>query len=207
MVIPPFAIISTGAQHLYNAMYHHPLMRPVHHFRQRLCKASLCFNIKEYDGATGNDRLFSHLLHLNAWSAELDLGISCRSHANNLITIASCNVVGIDIRNDVYHFGVLFQLGGHFARLMSIVSRYVDWALDFRPGVQSAADRRYIAEMTMAPPQGVLDAEIPESKKKTKTLLGHEVCVFFVRNCTIFCMREVVTISYGPRILPGPIGF
>ena len=28
---------------------------------------------------------------------------------------------------------------------------------------------------------------------------------FSVRNCTIVCMREVVTISYGSRILPSPL--
>ena len=56
------------------------------------------------------------------------------------------------------------------------------------------------------PSAGALDAESPKSKKtKSKQLLGREIYVS-LWICTIFCMREAVTIPYGSRILPMPLG-
>ena len=46
------------------------------------------------------------------------------------------------------------------------------------------------------PSAGVLDAEIPKSKKKHENEIVTKY-LFFLRICTIICMREAVTISYG----------
>ena len=104
-------------------------MRPIHHFRARLTTTSLHFCIREFDGAPGNDRMVAHLLNLASTSSDIDLSLTCRSHACNLIIVALCTLIGMPTINDVYHLGVFVSLGGHFVRLIAKVQQYVEWAL------------------------------------------------------------------------------
>ena len=55
------------------------------------------------------------------------------------------------------------------------------------------------------PSAGSLDAESPKSKqyRNTKKMLVTKWALSF-RICTIFCMREIVYISFGSRILLSP---
>ena len=59
----------------------------------------------------------------------------------------------------------------------------------------------------MAPPWGLSTPRAPKEPflnvRKSNMVTKQ---VFFLRIFTIFCMREAVTISYGSRILPCPLG-
>ena len=67
-----------------------------------------------------------------------------------------------------------------------------------------------LTEIKNGPSAWALDAESPTSnnakkKKKEKTCWSRDRFLF-LRSCTIFCMREAVTIFDGSRILPCPLG-
>ena len=111
LILPPFGIVSTKADHLLNAIFKHPLMRPIHEFRLRLTRAALLFSVKEFDGATANDRLWAHLLNCNASSREIDLGILCMSHKTNLVVLGLCSCIGLEVTNDIY----IYIISGAFA--------------------------------------------------------------------------------------------
>ena len=56
----------------------------------------------------------------------------------------------------------------------------------------------------MAPPRGLSTPRALKVKIKTKKEMVAKYA-FFVRICTIFCIREAVYISYGSRIPPRPL--
>ena len=56
----------------------------------------------------------------------------------------------------------------------------------------------------MAPPRGLSTPRALKVKKERKSI-GQEIKVV-LQIRTMFCMREAVTISYGSRIIPSPLG-
>lgn len=63
----PILLTAAKAKDLYNAMYAHPATRVARDFIKRAKKlAAYTFAFREFDGATGNDKLYHHALPLVA---------------------------------------------------------------------------------------------------------------------------------------------
>ena len=58
-VCPPLPMVSNGSQHIYNAIFGHPLMAEIHKFRETLQRvAPVYMEFSEGDGHPANERLF-----------------------------------------------------------------------------------------------------------------------------------------------------
>ena len=125
LILPPIPVISTGAQHIWSAIYDHPVTQPIWKFARRLAKSKIQYSIMEFDGATSNDRLYSELQNQSEWGDVLNFGMVCRNHATNLTIICISGVLGLGITNSLYCLSAVLNLGGHFLRLVAKVTSYV----------------------------------------------------------------------------------
>ena len=76
----PILLIATTAKDLFNAMYAHPATRVARDFIRRVKQlTTYTFSFKEYDGATGNDKLFHHAFSLVANGDKMAACV-CRNH-------------------------------------------------------------------------------------------------------------------------------
>ena len=77
---PPILLIASAAKDLFNAMYAHPATSVARNFIRRAKElATYTFAFKEYDGATGNDKLYHHALSLVAPGDKMASCV-CRNH-------------------------------------------------------------------------------------------------------------------------------
>jgi hypothetical protein len=131
VVVPPLPLLNTGAKDLHNALHYHPQIKQVAEFEAEFVK--LCehaFDLKEADGAPGNDRYVAH--RSNMLEEENDPALrgflTCLNHGNQLIESQALGVAGhiggqaSPLLSDWYSMSLFCRTGGHFVRIIAAVS-------------------------------------------------------------------------------------
>ena len=117
---PVMPLKGTTAEDLHAALFQHPHMQPIMAFKNKLFELSKhAFDIYEADGASGNDRLYHHLLPQAPQNTLCEFSL-CRNHQNHLINASVIQKVGDGLQyvNDLFCFTSFLRMGAHFLRLI-----------------------------------------------------------------------------------------
>jgi hypothetical protein len=117
---PVMPLTGTTAEDLHAALFQHPHMQPIMAFKNKLFELSThAFDIYEADGASGNDRLYHHLLPQAPQNTLCDVSL-CRNHQHHMISAFVIQKVGDGLQyvNDLFSFTSFLRMGAHFLRLI-----------------------------------------------------------------------------------------
>ena len=149
VISPPFPLIRTDADSINSTMFHHELVRPIHAFLQQMYRSTshFAFNLREFDGASSNDRLNAHLMQVTRNNPELDDAFICRNHAHNLAVVWIVTLVGIQVQCELYSLAVFLGMGGNFLRIVAAARAYVIANLVVIRGRPPAADTEFAEQL------------------------------------------------------------
>ena len=94
LVFPPLLLLSTGAHHMWAALFRHKLFAPVFEARRRMFDlATYAVDLNETDAAYGNERLLAHLLaqspHLIQWASQPGIATTTKTTTTTTITMTA----------------------------------------------------------------------------------------------------------------------
>ena len=154
VVCPPLPLVATGAQHLWNALHFQGLMQTIQRFQAEIHKlSSVPLDLRECDGASGNDRYNAFVMQQTCGSNILSDMLLCGNHANQLgethVMVASG--FHADGRtayvNDLYCMSLFLRMSGHFVRMMFAVKKAVDFELEVLAEAAPAGAHAYSSQM------------------------------------------------------------
>ena len=123
LVFPPLLLLSTGAHHMWAALFRHKLFAPVFEARRRMLDlATYAVDLNETDAAYGNERLLAHLL---AQSPHLLQWVLCGCHQTQLIDTALLATVGLQLLSRWYSVAMFLRSGCNYSRMVRSVADVV----------------------------------------------------------------------------------
>lgn len=126
--MPPILLLSDAASNLYYGMMYHPFFESSNRIVRCLRDtAENHMTLYELDGATGNERLYNHMLSLGGSTPMIEL-IKCRNHQTNLVEgslILTLSPAGHNLLSLFFSFTHFIRTGGHWLRLKDAMRKWV----------------------------------------------------------------------------------